>query len=52
MLVCLRYVIRKTFGLIDGTGSIEYWKAPEGLKPEIIPQKIRKNKKAIKFLIS
>lgn len=39
MLVCLGYVIRKTFGLIDCTGSIEYWKAPEGLKPEIIPQK-------------
>lgn len=39
MLVCLGYVIRKTFGLIDGTGSIEYWKAPEGLKPETISQK-------------
>lgn len=37
MLVCLGYVIRKTFGLIDGTGSIEYWKAPEGLEPEKIP---------------
>ena len=38
MLVCLGYVIRKIFGLIDGKGSIEYWKAPEGLKPETIPQ--------------
>lgn len=37
MLVCLGYVIRKIFGLIDGTGSIEYWKAPEGLEPEKIP---------------
>ena len=37
MLVCLGYVIRKIFGLIDGTGSIEYWKAPEWLKPETIP---------------
>ena len=38
MLVCLGYVIRKIFGLIEGKGSIEYWKAPEGLKPETIPQ--------------
>lgn len=38
MLVCLGYVIRKIFGLIDGTGSIEYWKAPEGLQPESIPE--------------
>ena len=37
MLVCLGYVIRKVMGLIDGTGSIEYWKAPEGLMPETIP---------------
>ena len=37
MLVCLGYVIRKVFGLIDGTGSIEYWKAPEGLEPQTIP---------------
>ena len=37
MLVCLGYVIRKIFGLIDGTGSIEYWKAPEVLEPEKIP---------------
>ena len=37
MLVCLGYVIRKVFGLIDGAGSIEYWKAPEGLKLETIP---------------
>ena len=37
MLVCLGYVIRKIFGLIDGTGSIEYWKAPDGLEPEKIP---------------
>ena len=38
MLVCLGYVIRKIFGLIDGKGSIEYWKAPPGLEPEVIPQ--------------
>lgn len=53
MLVCLGYVIRKIFGLIDGTGSIEYWKAPEGLQPESIPdiniqkllnKKVRKGK--------
>ena len=37
MLVCLGYVIRKTFGLITGKGSIDYWKAPEGLKEETIP---------------
>ena len=38
MLVCLGYVIRKIFGLIDGKGSIEYWKAPDGLQAETIPQ--------------
>lgn len=38
MLVCLGYVIRKIFGLIDGNGSIEYWKAPKDLKAEVIPQ--------------
>lgn len=37
MLVSLGYVIRKVFGLISGKGSIDYWKAPEGLTPEIIP---------------
>ena len=34
MLVSLGYVIRKVFGLISGTGSIDYWKAPDGLTPE------------------
>ena len=34
MLVSLGYVIRKVFGLISGTGSIDYWKAPDGLAPE------------------
>lgn len=38
MLVCLGYAIRKIFGLIDGKGSIEYWKAPDGLQAETIPQ--------------
>ena len=34
MLVSLGYVIRKVFGLISGTGSIDYWKAPDGLTLE------------------
>lgn len=38
MMVCLGYVIRKVFGLIDGTGSIDYWKAPPNLEAEKIPQ--------------
>lgn len=38
MMVCLGYVIRKVFGLIDGTGSIDYWKAPSNLEAERIPQ--------------
>ena len=38
MMVCLGYVIRKVFGLIDGTGSIDYWKAPNNLEAEKIPQ--------------
>ena len=38
MLVCLGYVMRKVFGLIGGKGSIGYWKAPEGLKAEAVPQ--------------
>ena len=38
MLVCLGYVTRKIFGLIEGKGSIEYWKAPKGLEPERRPQ--------------
>lgn len=37
MLVSLGYVIRKVFGLVSGKGSIDYWKAPEGLTPEKIP---------------
>lgn len=38
MLVSLGYVIRKVFGLISGTGSIDYWKAPDGLTPEKMPE--------------
>ena len=38
MMVCLGYVIRKVFGLIDGTGSIDYWKAPSNLEAEKTPQ--------------
>ena len=38
MMVCLGYVIRKVFGLIDGTGSIDYWKAPSNLEAEKVPQ--------------
>jgi transposase len=34
MMVCLGHLFRKVFGLIDGTGSVDYWKAPDGLKQE------------------
>lgn len=38
MLICLGYNIRKLFLLIEGKGKNDYWKAPEGLMPEIIPE--------------
>jgi len=40
MLVCLGYVIRKLFSLIDGTAKLDYWIAPESLKPETRPAEI------------
>jgi len=38
MLVCLGYVLRKLFSLIDGTAKLDYWKAPPDLQPESPPQ--------------
>ena len=38
MLICLGYNIRKLLLLIEGKGKNDYWKAPEGLMPEIIPE--------------
>ncbi len=38
MLTCLGYNIRKLFLLIEGKGKNDYWKAPDGLMPEIIPK--------------
>ena len=40
MLVCLGYVIRKLFSLIEGTAKLDYWVAPESLKPESRPSEI------------
>ena len=36
MLVCLGYVIRKLFSLIEGKAKLDYWKAPENLQSETI----------------
>ena len=38
MLVCLGYVLRKLFSLIDGTAKLDYWKAPPDLQPESPPK--------------
>ena len=50
MLVCLGYVLRKTFSLIEGKGKIEYWKAPDDLVAQIsrpinLARLIKKTKK-------
>ena len=49
MLTCLGYNIRKLFLLIEGKAKLDYWKAPEDLKPETIPpvnyEKILKKRK-------
>ena len=37
MLTCLGYNIRKLFLLIEGKAKMDYWKAPDDLKPETIP---------------
>ena len=37
MLTCLGYNIRKLFLLIEGKAKMDYWKAPDNLKPETIP---------------
>lgn len=37
MLVCLGYVLRKLFSLIDGTAKLDYWIAPEDLQPQVMP---------------
>ena len=37
MLTCLGYNIRKLFFLIEGKAKMDYWKAPDDLKPETIP---------------
>lgn len=37
MLVCLGYVIRKLFSLIDGTAKLDYWIAPTDLQPQVMP---------------
>lgn len=37
MLVCLGYVLRKLFSLIDGTAKLDYWQAPPDLQPEPLP---------------
>ena len=34
MMVCLGYVIRKLFILMDGKNNLDYWVAPPNLKPE------------------
>ena len=34
MMVCLGYVIRKLFILLDGKNNLDYWIAPSTLKPE------------------
>jgi len=52
MLVCLGHLLRKVFGLLDGTGSIDYWKAPEGLKAETMAKPdfkkyLKRKKKAV-----
>lgn len=49
MMVCLGYVIRKLFILLDGNNNLDYWTAPDNLQPEKIKEtKIEKiiNKKA------
>lgn len=38
MLVCLGYLTKKVFALIEGKANIDYWKAPESLQPEIIKE--------------
>ena len=38
MCVCLGYNIKKLFSLIEGKEKIDYWKAPEDLKEEKIPE--------------
>lgn len=49
MLTCLGYNIRKLFLLIEGKAKLDYWKAPDDLKPETIPpvnyEKILKKRK-------
>ncbi len=37
MLVCLGYVIRKLFTIIDGTAKLDYWIAPLDLQPQVMP---------------
>jgi transposase len=37
MLVCLGYVLRKLFTLIDGTAKLDYWIAPADLQPQVMP---------------
>ena len=48
MLVCLGYVVRKLFSLIEGKAKLDYWKAPENLKAETLKDvdlsKLMKNK--------
>ena len=40
MLVCLGYVIRKLFLLIENKANLDYWKAPENLSNETRPSSI------------
>ncbi len=37
MLVCLGYVLRKLFTIIDGTAKLDYWIAPADLQPQVMP---------------
>lgn len=43
MLVCLGYVIKKLFLLIEGKAKLDYWKAPNNLQPESIKKPNLKN---------
>lgn len=49
MLVCLGYVIKKLFLLIEGKAKLDYWKAPNNLQSELIKKpnlkKLLKKKK-------
>ncbi len=37
MLVCLGYVIRKLFTIIEGKAKLDYWIAPANLEPQVMP---------------